>query len=317
MVNTLREALIDNAKCFAVVRDERWPERVRCPHCGAAEITKRGFHSVQAHRQRYECQACARQLTTLRRRSLKRIINRCGCGSCACLHGPEPIQPSDCGRTGPRSGRCAGHDRPVSRREHAQKKPVSLSGEVECDEVYVVAGHKGHPEIVAQLGRPGRRRRLKGKRGRGTLAGEKPPLFGRLQRTGEVVIQMLDNVQQATLQPIITETVQAGSRIYTDEYASYARLTDWGYIHKTVNHGHSDAARDRDEDGDACHENHVNTLEGVWSLLRSWLSPHRGISQENVPWYLGFFEFVRNVRRRGKVLLAALLSILLAPGNPG
>jgi hypothetical protein len=25
---------------------------------------------------------------------------------------------------------------------------VVLSGEVECDEVYVVAGHKGHPEAV-------------------------------------------------------------------------------------------------------------------------------------------------------------------------
>ena len=28
-----------------------------------------------------------------------------------------------------------------------QPEPV-LSGEVECDEVYVVAGHKGHPEAV-------------------------------------------------------------------------------------------------------------------------------------------------------------------------
>jgi DNA-binding Lrp family transcriptional regulator len=29
------------------------------------------------------------------------------------------------------------------------KKPeVILNGEVECDEVYVVAGHKGHPEAV-------------------------------------------------------------------------------------------------------------------------------------------------------------------------
>ena len=29
------------------------------------------------------------------------------------------------------------------------KKPeVKLSGEVECDEVYVVAGHKGHPGEV-------------------------------------------------------------------------------------------------------------------------------------------------------------------------
>ena len=30
-----------------------------------------------------------------------------------------------------------------------QRKPVeALNGEVECDEVYVVAGHKGHPEAV-------------------------------------------------------------------------------------------------------------------------------------------------------------------------
>jgi hypothetical protein len=26
--------------------------------------------------------------------------------------------------------------------------PEELSGEVECDEVYVVAGHKGHPDAV-------------------------------------------------------------------------------------------------------------------------------------------------------------------------
>jgi len=42
-----------------------------------------------------------------------------------------------------------------------QPEPV-LSGEVECDEVYVVAGHKGHPEAVRRAGRPDRRRRLKG-----------------------------------------------------------------------------------------------------------------------------------------------------------
>jgi hypothetical protein len=29
------------------------------------------------------------------------------------------------------------------------KKPeIKLSGEVECDEVYIVAGHKGHPDAV-------------------------------------------------------------------------------------------------------------------------------------------------------------------------
>lgn len=30
----------------------------------------------------------------------------------------------------------------------ARKPDVTLQGTVECDEVYVVAGHKGHPEAV-------------------------------------------------------------------------------------------------------------------------------------------------------------------------
>ena len=89
----------------------------------------------------------------------------------------------------------------------------------------------------------------------------------------------------------------------------YARLQAWGYQHKTVCHGHGEYARD--EDGDGFCEVHVNTMEGFWSLLRSWLRPHRGISQDKLPDYLGFFQFVHNARRRGKALLGALVAALV------
>lgn len=177
--------------------------------------------------------------------------------------------------------------------------------------MYIVAGHKGHPDEVRRQGRPGRRRRLKGQRGRGTLDKEKPPILGMIQRGGEVVIRMLANVQQPTIQPLIRQTIQPGTLIFTDDYAIYDQLEAWGYAHKTVNHAQAEYARD--EDGDDFCEVHVNTLEGFWSLLRSWLRPHRGISQEHLPLYLGFFEFVHNVRRRGKALLPSLLSLLLTP----
>ena len=140
---------------------------------------------------------------------------------------------------------------------------------------------------------------------------EKPPILGMIQRNGQVVIRMLANVQQTTIEPVITETIIEGSLIYSDEYNIYGRLTKWGYEHKTVNHSQGEYARD--EDGDGFHEVHTNTIEGFWSLLRSWLRPHRGISQERLPIYLGFFEFVHNVRKRGRALLPALLSLLLAP----
>jgi transposase len=68
----------------------------------------------------------------------------------------------------------------------------------------------------------------------------------------------------------------------------------------------------RDEDGDGFCEVHVNTIEGFWSLLRSWLRPHRAISQDKLPLYLGFFQFVHNARQRGKALLSALVGALVA-----
>ena len=130
-----------------------------------------------------------------------------------------------------------------------------------------------------------------------------------IQRGGEVVIRMLENVQQVTIEPILRATIAPTTLVYTDEYAIYNRLEEWGYGHKSVCHSAGEYARD--EDGDGFCEVHVNTMEGFWSLLRSWLRPHRGISQEKLPLYLGFFEFVHNVRKRGKALLGSLLETLL------
>src|SRR5215469_2365956 len=86
-----------------------------------------------------------------------------------------------------------------------------LSNEVECDEAYVVAGHKGQPEVVKNKGRKGRRRRLKGKSGRGTLAKERPPVFGMIQSGGQVVINLMANVKQKTIAPFIKDTIVPGT----------------------------------------------------------------------------------------------------------
>jgi transposase-like protein len=158
-------------------------------------------------------------------------------------------------------------------------------------------------------GKKGRRGRLKGKRGRGTFDTEKPPLFGIIPRGGDVGIRRLANVQHVTIKPLIQATMLPGTWVSTDAYAIYSRLEQWGYGHASVCHSRGEYARD--DDGDGFHAVHVNTREGFWSLLRSWLRPHRGISQDNLPLYLGFFAFVHNVRRRGKALLGARLELLL------
>ena len=118
------------------------------------------------------------------------------------------------------------------------------------------------------------------------------------------------NVQQRTIKPVITAAVAPGTLVHTDEHGIHARLPAWGCGRKTVCHGRGEYARD--EDGDGFCEVHVNTMEGFWSLLRSWLRPHRGISQDKLPLHLGFFRFVRNARRRGKALLGTLIAGLVA-----
>lgn len=126
-------------------------------------------------------------------------------------------------------------------------------------------------------------------------------------------MRRLSNVRQVTIQPVVKEVIITGTTIFTDEYDIYARLPQWGYEHRTVCHSQGEYARD--EDGDGFHEVHVNTMEGVWSLLRSWLRPHRGISQEQLPLYLAFFEWTHNLRKRGKALFQSLISLLLQPST--
>ena len=57
--------LIDEAKCYEMVRTLRWSEGIRCAYCDYFWVKKRGFHNKSPHRQRYVCKACERQFDDL------------------------------------------------------------------------------------------------------------------------------------------------------------------------------------------------------------------------------------------------------------
>ena len=116
-------------------------------------------------------------------------------------------------------------------------------------------------------------------------------------------------VTQKPSAPCSNDTSSPGPRVYPAEYRIDTRLRAWGYDQKRVNQGRGEDARD--DEGDGCCAVHVQTLEGFWSLWRSWLRPHRGLSQEQRPRYLGVLAFVHNVSKRGKALLQALMALLV------
>jgi len=51
--------LIDDAKCFALVRQHRWPEGAGCPVCGSGAVILDGHDDAQPCRQRYRCKTCS------------------------------------------------------------------------------------------------------------------------------------------------------------------------------------------------------------------------------------------------------------------
>ena len=86
-----------------------------------------------------------------------------------------------------------------------------------------------------------------------------------VERGGLVCLRVLPDVQQKTIRPVIVSCVVKGATFYTDEYTIYNKVASWGYIHKTVNHGQGEYARD--EDGDGFYEVHCNT-QGVYVQMQ-------------------------------------------------
>ena len=58
-------SLIDDARCFELVRQHRWPEGVRCPRCEGTSVARHGRDEVQPHRQRYRCVGCGARFDDL------------------------------------------------------------------------------------------------------------------------------------------------------------------------------------------------------------------------------------------------------------
>jgi transposase-like protein len=148
-------SLIDDAKCYAMVRQHRWPDGVRCPHCESTAVARHGRDDSQPHRQRYRCTRCGARFDDLTGTALAghhqplRVWVLCLYFMGLNLSNRQIAKELDLSTSDVQA-----------MTEHlrqgltAKTPAVILDGEIEIDEVYVVAGHKGNPAAVAKRGAP-------------------------------------------------------------------------------------------------------------------------------------------------------------------
>ena len=141
--------LIDNAKCYQMVRRLRWPEGVECPHCHATEVVKNGPDETQPDRQRYLCRMCNRSFDDLTKTVFAghhqplSVWMLCLYFMGLNLSNRQIAEELEMNETQVQEITTILRNGIV-----VQEPQIELSGTVECDEIDVVAGHKGHPESV-------------------------------------------------------------------------------------------------------------------------------------------------------------------------
>jgi transposase-like protein len=254
----------DDNSCREYLYKLRWPDGAVCPYCKTTKI----YH--YSDDLRYKCSKCRKQfrVTTntvfdTRNLSLQKMFLAYYLLTSS-KKGISSIQLSRYLQITQKTAWNLSHKIKASLVIHERGK---LTGVVEMDETYV-----------------GGKRRFS-KRGRG--AEHKTPVFGILQRDGELRIWPVANVKAKTLKDIIYKHVAEGSTVMTDEFRVYRGLSE-NYIHKTVNHSIKQYV-----DGDT----HVNSLEGFWGLLKRGI---RGVyhrpSRKYLHNYCTEFEFRYNTR---------------------
>lgn len=163
--------------------------------------------------------------------------------------------------------------------EHCESVSPIRWGEIELDESYFGA------------------KRVRGIRGRGARG--KIPVFGLLNRQGQVYTALLDNFKTNNILPIIESRADKSAVIYTDGYRIYNKLEQLGYNHYRINHGDNQFADGR---------NHINGIENFWGLCKVRLARYRGIHRHKYYYHLKECEFRYN--NRGDDIYRLLLKIL-------
>lgn len=279
----------DEDKCKQAIVETRWGvgdgQDVICPYCG-------GHHCATRKDGRFRCNRCKRNFSckvgtlfedtnlSLQQWFIAMYLissHKKGISSCQLARDIDVTQ---------KTAWCMLQK---IRLLYAQNDSESFEGTVECDEVYIGGKQKWKHKSM----------RTPHTQGRSTTT--KTPVFGMMERStienedGEedkityVHAFVVENTNKDTLQPIIQQFVEEGSRVITDELNAYSGLAGLGYSHAVVCHGAEEYA-----DGDVF----TNSIEGFWSHFRRMITGcYHDVSDKRLQGYIDEAVYRWNTRK--------------------
>ena len=109
------------------------------------------------------------------------------------------------------------------------------------------------------------------------------------------------------------EATRPGTTVNTDEWGGYDGLPEVGAAGDGLPRGGGMGAGRRRRRGGEVHD---NTLEGLWTGLRNFLRPFRGVSKKYLQQYVAIFEWGYNVKRATPQSIRALLGLPITTFRP-
>lgn len=276
-IKQFQEEFKDDDVCLEYMFDKRFGKEFQCPKCSKADC----YYRVK-RRKSYACSWCANQVYPTANTIFHKSDTKLTLWFFAIFlmsQAKNGVSAKELERHLGVTYKCAWRIAKQIRSLMTQGGSL-LSGTVEADETY--------------NGGVGKHNK------RGRAAENKTPVFGIVQRQGEVKAVVVPNVKSSTIMPIIRENVEIGTDVMTDEFRIYNKVYKSGYNHRQVNHSAKQYVN-----GDV----HTNTIEGFWSQLkRSIDGTYHKVSPKYLQTYVDQSAFFYNYRKS----IFPLFEVLLA-----